>query len=181
MAKYGGDYLQLKAELDRKLVVEEDGSAKAVLQLKRAIELTCRRDDPEPINDVDLSRVRYVCPVIVTRDDIGSTLGVNAFLQVRFDAAVRRKQMKKIVTPLFCMNAEDLERFTAYLPDTLFTDLLEAHYRASRKRGEYLVNSYFSTSGNAILKEKGIRRPETHVRSWHELTASTTEHLGLLP
>ena len=180
-AKYGGDYLQLKAELDEKLVEDADGGAKAVLQLKRAIELTCRRNDPEPINDVDLNRVRYVYPVIVTRDDIGSTLGVNAFLQVRFDAVAQRKQMKKIVTPLFCVNAEDLERFTAYLHDTLFTDLLEAHYRANRERGEHLVNTYFSTSDNAILKEKGIRRPEIHVHSWHELAESAAQHLGLQP
>jgi len=180
-AKYGGDYLQLKVELDRKLVEDGDGSPKAVLQLKRAIELTCGKDRSEPINDVDLSRVRYVYPVIVTRDDIGSTLGVNAFLQIRFDAVAQRKQMKKIVTPMFCMNAEDLERLTAYFHDTLFTDLLEAHYRASREHGEYLVNPYFSAGNNAILKEKGIRRPEVHVHSWHELADSAAEHLGLQP
>jgi hypothetical protein len=181
MAKYGGDCSRLKAELDGKLVHELNGSAKAVEQLKRAIELTCSPTDPEPISGVDLSRVRYVYPVIVTRDDIGSVMGVNAFLQVRFDATVRRKAMRKIITPLFCMNAEDLERLTAYLNDTLFTDLLSAHYHANKGRGTYLLNSYFMTDNNPILKEKGLRPPETHARFWHELTELAAEQLGLQP
>ena len=151
------------------------------MQLKRAIELTCGQDKSELIKDVDLSQVHAIYPVIVTRDDIGSTLGVNAFLQVRFDSAVQREKMEKTVTPLFCMNAEDLERFTAYLPDTLLTDLLEAHYRANRERGKYLVDTYLSSSNNASLEEKGIRRPDIHVRSWHELCESAAEHLGLKP
>jgi hypothetical protein len=179
LAKYGGDYLQLKSELDKKLVQDTDGSAKAVLQLKRAIDLTCS-ESPEPINGIDLDHVRYVFPVVVTRDDIGSTFGVNAFLQVRFDTVIWRHNMQKIVTPLFCMNAEDFERLTPYLNDTLFTDLLDAYYQANKKRGAYFLNSYFMNE-NAILKEKGMRKPESLEHFWQDLSNSGVEHLGLRP
>jgi hypothetical protein len=179
LAKYGSDYTRLKAELDSKLVQEPKGSAKAVHQLKRAIELTCYSEHPEPVNGIDLSRIKTVYPLIVTRDDIGSIFGVNAFLQVRFDAVVHRKQMRKTITPLFCINAEDLERLTAYLKDISLTDLLDAHYRANRQRGEYLLNTYFTTNNNAILKEKGLRRPDTIEGFWHELSMRAAEHLGL--
>jgi hypothetical protein len=168
LAKYGGDHKRLKTELDNKLVQEADGNAKAVLQLKRVIELVCNSDHPEPIDGIDLSYIKTIYPVIVTRDDLGSTFGVNAFLQVRFDAVVHRKQMRKTITPLFCLSAEDLERLTAYLGDTSLTDLLHAHYRANKQRGKYLLNPYFATDNNWILRKKGMRRPTTMEGFWHE-------------
>jgi hypothetical protein len=179
LAKYGGDHLRLKGELDSKLVREPAGSAKAVHQLKRAIELACNPDHPEPVDGIDLRNMKTIYPVIVTRDDIGGTVGVNGFLQIRFDEVINRKQIKKIITPLFCMNAEDLERLSAYLKDTSLTDLLYAHYRASRRVGKYLSNPYFATDGNAILKEKGLRRPDVVEGFWHELSIRAAEHLGL--
>lgn len=179
LAKYGSDYKLLKAELDNKLVQGTDGSAKAVQQLNRGIELIFNAEHPEPIDGIDISKIDRIYPVVVTRDDVGSTFGVNAFLQVRFDAKIQRKHKQKIITSLFCMNAEDLERLTAYLKDTAFTDLLEAHYRANRHRGKYLLNTYFTTEDNAILKEKGLRQPEMLLRFWEKLSATGAEHLGL--
>ncbi len=179
-AKYGSDYTLLKGELDKKLVREPEGEAKAVYQLKRAIELACDSVSPAPINGMDLSNIRYIFPVIITRDDIGSTFGVNAFLQVRFEDAFNRKSSAKIITPLFCLDAEDIERLSSYLKDFAFTDLLDAHYRANRKRGKYLLNAYFSTPDNEILKGKELR-PPVSVRPWHKLTKSAADHLGLKP
>ena len=178
-AKYGADYKDLRREIQQKLVQKPDGSPKAVYQLKRAIELTCGSGHQEAIKGVDLSRVRYVYPVVVTRDDIGSTLGVNAFLQHRFDEVIQRKLMGKIVTPLFCMNSEDLETLTGYMREVSITDLLDAHYRASRQSGPYFMNPYFATRGNSILKEKGIRRPESQAKWWHDFTETALDRLGL--
>ena len=72
------------------------------------------------------------------------------------------------------------ERLTAYFRDTLFTDLLEAYYAANKRKGEYFLNSYFMAE-NAILKEKGLRRPETLEGFWDQLSMSAAEHLGLKP
>lgn len=178
-AKYGGDFNSLKAELDYKLFQDREGNAKAVLQLKRAVDLICGSDTPEQVDGVDLKYIKTVYPVIVTRDDVGSTVGVNAFLQVRFDGVVRRKQMRKTVTPVFCLDAEDLERLTAYLTDTPFTDLLGAHWKASRTQGRYLSNPYFATNNNAMVQRKGVRRPKTIERFWDDLSEKAAEHLGL--
>jgi hypothetical protein len=179
VAKYGGDYKRLKTELENKLVQEAEGNAKAVQQLKRAIELVCNSEHPEPVDGIDLGYIKTIYPVIVTRDDLRSTFGVNAFLQVMFDAVVHRKLARKTITPLFCMNAEDLERLTAYLSDTPFTDLLHAHYRANNRQGKYLLNPYFATDNNWILKKKGMRRPDIIEAFWHELSMRAAEHLGL--
>lgn len=176
-AKYSSDHGLLKQELEKKLV-EEDGGAKAVCQLKRAVELTCS-ESPEEVAGLELGGISCVYPMVVTRDDIGSVLGVNAFLQVRFNSVVARKSMKKNVTPLYCMNAEDFERLSAYFDDTGLTDLLYAYYRAVRRRGDYFLTPYFATDGNDILREKGAMKPLVALQHWKELTETALAHLGL--
>lgn len=180
-AKYAADYTLLKNELDNKLVGNAEGAPKAVNQLRRSIELICNPEGPEPIEHVDLRRIHTLFPVVVTRDDIGSTLGVNAFLQTRFEANINRKKMQKTVTPLFCLNAEDLERLTAYLNDTPLTSLLEAHYRANRSYGKYFVNSYFSSADNQILKTRGLLQAERQAKTWRDFMMTAVNHLGLKP
>ncbi len=180
-AKYSSEYESLREELDFKLVREQDGEPKAVHQLKRAVELAFNRERPEKIEGVDLRLVDTVFPLIVTRDDIGSAFGVNAYLQLMFDNAIDRRNVAAQVTPLFCMNVEEFERLSAYLPDISLTDLLHAHYRACRERGDYLMTSYFATPGNRILQRQGFRRPEITHKAWQSLTRLAIDHLGLEP
>ena len=178
-AKYASDYHLLMSELDGKLVQESDGTPKAVHQLRRAIELAFDKHSPEAVDGIDLRLIDTVFPVIVTRDDVGSVFAINGYLQLKFDLAINRPGVGVRVTPVFCLNSEDFERLSAYFTDTPVTELLHAHYRACRVRGDYLLTSYFATSGNRILQRLGLRRPEMSIRSWRELTTRSAEHLGL--
>lgn len=178
-SKYGSDYKQLKKELDLKLVRKPDGTPKAAYQLKRAIELSCSPDQPQSIVNIDLSRASTVYPVVITRDDIGSTVGVNAFLQYRFNEAFNRKGFKKSITPIFCLDAEDIERLSAYLNDTSLTDLLHAHYKANRGTGKYLMNPFFASNNNSLINQKGMRQPAVPLKAWKDLALAAIEQLGL--
>jgi hypothetical protein len=178
-AKYASDYHQLMAEVDAKLVQEPDGVAKAVYQLKRSIELTFDRLAPERVKGLDLRLVDTVYPLVVTRDDIGSVFAMNGYLQVKFSAAMNVTDASVRVTPLFCMNAEDFERLCAYLGDTALADLLHAHYRACRERGDYLLTSYFATDRNKLLQHLGVRQPKVSLGAWSRLAEIAVNHLGL--
>jgi hypothetical protein len=180
-AKYGSDYHRLMAEVDAKLVHEPDGVAKAVYQLKRAVESAFDRSVPEKVKGIDLRLVDTVYPLVVTRDDIGNVFAMNGYLQVKFSDAIGRPDVTVRVTPLFCMNAEDFERLCAYLGDTPLADLLHAHYRACRERGDYLMTSYFATDGNKILKRLGLRQPKVSLGAWSRLAEIAVQHLGLKP
>jgi hypothetical protein len=179
-SKYCGDFNRLKQAIKEKLV-EDDAGAKAVQQLARSISLACDGKAPEEIDGLSVADLSWVYPVVVTRDDIGSTVGVNAFLQHRFDGCFNHATVKQRVTPLFCLGAEDLERLIPYLTDTAFTELLYAHYRANKKVSPagYIMQPYFATKENAILLEKGYRRTEFHSESLNEITIATARHLGL--
>jgi hypothetical protein len=178
-AKYGSDYHRLMAEVDAKLVQEPDGVAKAVYQLKRAVELAFDPSAPEKVKGLDLRLVDTVYALVVTRDDIGSVFAMNGYLQVKFSAAMNDTDASVRVTPLFCMNAEDFERLCAYLGDTALADLLHAHYRACRERGDYLMTSYFATDGNKILKRLGLRQAKVSLGAWSRLAEIAVQHLGL--
>jgi hypothetical protein len=180
-AKYAGDYHLLASEIDHKLVQDENGDAKAVRQLKRAMELSFDRANPEKVDRLDLRLIDTVYPLIITRDDIGSVFAINGYIGLKFDAAVDRRKVSVRVTPIFCMNAEDLERLSAYFSDTPLSDLLHAHHRACKGRGDYLLTSYFATDGNRLLHRLGGRRPETIEKAWKELTDTGIAHLGLTP
>lgn len=177
-SKYGSDYGLLMTELTKKLVIEEP-KAKAVYQLKRAIELTCDKVSPEEIEGIDLTKIKTVYPVIVTRDDIGSVFGINGFLQVRFESVVNRRSFNKTITPLYCLNSEDLEHLTAYFDKHCLPDLLFAYYKAVRTRGSFFLTPYFATRGNAILRQMGFPKPQVMLAAWEELTGTALQHLGI--
>jgi hypothetical protein len=177
-AKYGNDAHLLRSELDRKLVCSED-RMQAVEQLYRSIQATCRRDGAEQIRELDLKRITTVFPVVVTRDDVGSTVGVNAFLNCRFQERLNRKSLSKAVTPLFCLSSGDLEKLTNYLTKARLTDILEAHYRACRRNGHYLAEPIFAAEGNALLKDARNLKPRILTEAWSNFADTVASHLGL--
>jgi hypothetical protein len=180
-AKYGEDHQRLRTEIDNKLVQQEDGEAKAVWQLKRTIELAFDNQVPERIEGLDLRLIDTVFPLVITRDDIGSAFALNGYLQLKFSDVIQADNISVKVTPIFCMSAEDFERLSAYVKDVPLTDLLHAHYRACREKGDYLLTSYFATSGNELITRLGQRRSDLNASALRRLTESTIEHLGLRP
>jgi hypothetical protein len=100
-AKYDSDYHGLMSEVDAKLVQERDGSAKAVYQLKRAVELAFDRSASGKVNGLDLRLIDRLYPLVVTRDDIGSVFAMNGYLQVKFWAALNDTDVTVRVIPMF--------------------------------------------------------------------------------
>ena len=177
-AKYGNDPALLRSELDRKLV--RGGKQQAVEQLCRSIHAVSRRTDPERVTGVDLRRVSTIFPLIIARDDIGSTVGVNAFLNCRFQECFKQKEMVKTITPLFCLSSGDLERLTNYLAETKLTDILEAHYKVCRRKGRYLSEPLFTAEGNKLL-DNSRAKPRILSQAWQKVAKRMLDELGLDP
>jgi hypothetical protein len=60
--------------------------------------------------EADIGNVGVVYPVIVTRDDLGSVVGINAYLDSRFRAVVQRNRIRVSIAPLISMSSETLEQ-----------------------------------------------------------------------
>ena len=73
-AKYGGDPELLQAEIEVKLI-------KGLKQLASAIVKVFDRKNPEAVSGADLSKIRRIFPVLVTRDDIGAAIYINYYFQ----------------------------------------------------------------------------------------------------
>lgn len=110
-AKYGGNPKKLEGDLRKKLVGTPE-SRKGVYQLADAVEKLCRYENPDEIAGVDLTQVTTIFPLIITRDDLGSALGTNAFLNLHFQELINAKRFPRSVTPLFCLSADDLEKLS---------------------------------------------------------------------
>lgn len=150
-AKYGTDPATLREEVEGKFI-ETDGHRKGVGQLALRIEEVFSRSRPRRIEGVDVSRVVKVCPVLITRDDIGAALVINAYLASRFRDLFHRKSVSVTVTPPFSLSAQDLEMICGYLREASLTDLLEERYRNDKG----LLSSFWLVD-NAIIDQIGNR------------------------
>lgn len=174
-AKYSGDPLLLKAELERNLIQNERGRPKGIAQLAEAIRRTCRRNDPERINGVDLSNVRAVYPLLVTRDPIGDAFLINEILNIRFRAipALSRKTVQpRRLTPIVCMAAETVEHLAPYLSDVPFSDIIDNRYKGRRYAGA----NFFGVD-IPILRQMGERENGVLSAAFHEFTEPLTRAL----
>ena len=172
-AKYGGNPKELENDLRKKLVGTPE-SRKGVYQLADAVEKLCRHENPDKIEGVDMTQVTTLFPLIITRDDLGSALGTNAFLNLHFQELLRGKRFARSVTPLFCLSADDLEKLSAYLPDTPLADALSARCKRDKK-----LQSSFWLVDNSVLKKRGERKPTVLVGASGKLGRMIAERLGL--
>jgi hypothetical protein len=73
-----------------------------------------------------LRSVKKIIPVIITKDDIGSSWMTNAYLNARFQEKLNRLKYKKLkITPLVSMNVASLERAVAAMQEIAFSDIME--------------------------------------------------------
>jgi len=162
-SKYSGDTKLLSEVLNEKLVME-----KGVRQLATAVERLFKRGAIDAISDVDISKVRRVFPVLVTRDNIGGALVINAILNRQFDAMINRRSCRPyVITPLFCMDAEVMEGISAYLREARLDDILNARYQ-----GDPRMMSSFGQVSNPVLETIGPR-PNEFVDFWFDQFVKT--------
>jgi hypothetical protein len=131
--RYSGDYQQFRKYLEDRLVTGTDRPV-GVSQLVTAIQnLTTLPSDALP---PQLRAIRKFVPLIITRDEIGSSWVTNSYLNARFAQKVNRKKCKRyVVTPLVSMSVATLERSLAVLKKHALSDILEDRIRSDRKLG----------------------------------------------
>lgn len=170
-AKYSTNPAKLQEEIEEKLI-ENNGQRKGVGQLAIRIEEVFRRNQPRGIEGIDLSSVAKVYPVLITRDDIGAALVINAYLASRFRDLFHRKSVSVMVTPPFSFSAQDIEMLCAYLSDASFADLLEERYRAETS----LLSSFWLVD-NPIIDRLGKRECKVLADERHAYFESVTKVL----
>lgn len=159
-AKYGGDPEKLKTELEKKYV-----KPKGVFQIARAISVAFDQSQLPAIDGVDLSGVRTVIPLLITRDEVGDGFFVNAYLDRRFTEARKGLGLDAAISPVHCtpllsIAVDTIEKLTPYLSDTRLAAIL-----VERLRLDPLLLVPFFLKGNAVLAAKGPDRPPTLLRA----------------
>jgi hypothetical protein len=83
-----------------------------------------------------LRGVEKVIPVIITKDDIGSSWVTNAYLNTRFQEKLNRLKYEGLkITPLVTMNVASLERAVAVMQEMAFSDVMEDRIQQDPKLG----------------------------------------------
>lgn len=121
--KYSGDYELMKKYLESKLVGTPT-KRKGVWQLLKAIENIKTR--PTEFLPPCLAKVNKIIPLIVTKDEIGSSFFINTYLNERFESQFKRKDYYPLViTPLVAMSAGSMERAMRPLAKMALSAILE--------------------------------------------------------
>jgi hypothetical protein len=131
--KYSGSYERMRSYLEKKLIGTPT-NRKGVSQLLMAIEnmATMSEESLPPY----LARVNKIMPVIITKDDIGSSWAINSYLDSRFGNQLHRKKYKSLViTPIVSMSVGTLERAMSALAKYPMSTILEDRIKADRKLG----------------------------------------------
>src|SRR5208337_4012755 len=150
-AKYGSEPGKLRKEIEEKFI-HDDKREVGIGQLALHIEQAFNRKSPRRIDGLDLAGIDKVFPVLVTRDDIGAALVMNAYLAFRFRQLFHRKAVSVTVTPPFSLSSQDIEMICGYLRDVAFSDLLEERYRNDRN----LLSTFWAVD-NSIVDRIGDR------------------------
>ena len=162
-AKYGGDPTALRAELEKKYIKPQ-----GVYQVARSITKALRQSQRPLIQGVDLSNIRTVMPVLLTRDDIGDGFFVNSYLDAQFTKAKRELNLSSETSPVYCsklfsMSVDTLEKLSPYLCDTRLAEILSERYMV-----DPLLLTPFSVKPNRALRSKGPDRPPTLLRAMND-------------
>lgn len=131
--KYSGDFELMKKYLESKLVGTPT-NRKGVWQLVKVIENL-------KIGQISflppcLAKVNKIIPLIVTKDEIGSSFFINTYLNERFESHFKRKDYRSLViTPLVTMSAGSMERAMRPLAKMAFSTILEDRITADHRWG----------------------------------------------
>jgi hypothetical protein len=119
--RYSGDYKKMRKFIEDRLVSGTDRRV-GVSQLVNALNNITTL--PESSLPLWLRGIRKFIPVIITKDDIGSSWVMNAYLQKRFKQE-KKKYKGYTVTPIVSMSISTLERSMRALTELSFETILE--------------------------------------------------------
>jgi len=173
--KYGENVAIFKKEIEEKLVGSKD-RPKGVTQLVRAAENLCAFDNSLSIPGLDLRDVTTLYPLVITRDDIGSAFGFNAYLNQRFQDLRSKSTTWRTITPLFCLSADDVETISPYLSDTPLSAILRARYRGDKR-----LMAPMAMTRNKVLEQRGQRTPAILLDAIREAARLGNDFLRVKP
>jgi len=150
--RYSGDHEKMRGFLEGHLVAGTDRNV-GVQQLLRGINRIAgaKRENLPAC----LKGVRKIIPLIITRDDIGSSWMTNGYLNARFQEQRQHKAWKRyIVSPLVSMSIATLERGLSWLRNLSLSDILEQRIRDDRRMSKPFeaASSYISRGTRHTLK-----------------------------
>jgi hypothetical protein len=116
-SKYSGDYIKLRDEISKKLVRDDaENKKKGVEQIAAAITSLFSNPEKEVVSGVDVSKIKRVYPLLITLDDLGSSLLISKLLNFSFDSVFKRDCVTDVeVKPLLCTDIESIEKLLPYL------------------------------------------------------------------
>jgi hypothetical protein len=155
--RYSGDYKEMKEFLEERLVKD-----KGVSQLLTAVDhLTTMNANQLPSC---VAKIRKFIPVIITKDDVGSSWYVNAYLNARFEEG-RKKYKGYTVTPLVSISLGTLERCMNSISKREFSVILEDRIQNNKElTWTFEAASSFVGPGTA-------RNIPSHLKVMNELIA----------
>jgi hypothetical protein len=118
-AKYSGDYIKLREEIAKKLVRDSaERSKKGVEQLAAAIKSLFSDPSRTVVSGLDVSRIKRVYPLLLTLDDLGSSLLISRLLNFYFKDVFNPSEFQGIeVKPLLCTDIETFEGVVPHLAE----------------------------------------------------------------
>ena len=130
--KYGGDPATLAAEIQKKLVRnQERNSKKGVEQLADAVKMLFGPDGARLFPSIDLPKVKHVYLFLVTLDTVGGTIGMSALLNTFLNEFLDRGKFPSVhIHPLFCADIESDEDITGLLTKMRLAEILDQWERA---------------------------------------------------
>jgi hypothetical protein len=154
-AKYSQDQEELSQELENHLI-GNDQHNKGVHQLAQSINKIFDRGNPRPIEGIDITKIKKVFPLLITRDSLGSCFFINTYINKKAAKFFIKKKFRPIViTPFFCLSIEEFETVVAYLPFLKLTELLHGWY----KKDKTLRFSFLSLEDkNSAIASTGLKR-----------------------
>jgi hypothetical protein len=124
--RYSGDYAKFREFLEDKLVAGTDRDI-GVAQLLKAI-ARIKTSALEHLPEY-LVGIKEIIPLIITKDEIGSSWMTNAYLNARFqEQRSAADGQKGDVSPLVSMSASTLERAMAALQETPLSEILRERF-----------------------------------------------------
>jgi hypothetical protein len=85
---------------------------------------------------------------LVVRDDIALTFCFNEYLNFRFHQIIQRKKNSRVITPLFVLAIDDLEKIASHLVKVPLSKILEDRWRNDRR----LVAPFFGVQNDSMPK-----------------------------
>ena len=147
--RYSVDYQKIRNFLEDRLVVGTNRRV-GVSQLQAAFDAVATK--PQSALPECLRGVKTFIPLIITRDDIGSSWMTNAYLKGRFRAGLKRKAWKRFkILPLLSMSISTLERALGALANTSLSDILEDRLQGDPSLGRpFEAASRYTPRGTPI-------------------------------